>query len=111
VIKPGSMVYTDEYDIYTRLPEWGFQHKCVNHSAGEYARDEACPEPAEGMAMAFTKSMSIQWKDFGLYCVHGYVHIVVFLKKNCLVIWVSLSSFTMSGGEEKPCCILSSLCL
>jgi transposase-like protein len=40
VIKPGSMVYTDEYDIYSRLPEWGYQHKSVNHSAGEYARDE-----------------------------------------------------------------------
>lgn len=40
VIKPGSMVYTDEYDIYNRLPEWGYQHKSVNHSAGEYARDE-----------------------------------------------------------------------
>jgi transposase len=22
------------------LPEWGYQHKSVNHSAGEYARDE-----------------------------------------------------------------------
>ena len=40
VIEPGSMVYTDEYNIYDRLPEWGYQHKCVNHSAGEYARDE-----------------------------------------------------------------------
>jgi len=40
VIMPGSMVYTDEYDIYDRLPEWGYQHKSVNHSAGEYARDE-----------------------------------------------------------------------
>jgi transposase-like protein len=39
-IQPGSLLYTDEYDIYTRLAEWGYQHKTVNHSAGEYARDE-----------------------------------------------------------------------
>lgn len=39
-IAPGTMIYTDEYDIYTRLPEWGYQHKSVNHGAGEYARDE-----------------------------------------------------------------------
>jgi len=39
-IQPGSLLYTDEYDIYTRLEEWGYQHKTVNHSAGEYARDE-----------------------------------------------------------------------
>jgi transposase-like protein len=39
-IAPGSLIYTDEYDIYNRLPEWGYDHKSVNHSAGEYARDE-----------------------------------------------------------------------
>jgi transposase-like protein len=39
-VAPGSLIYTDEYDIYNRLPEWGYDHKSVNHSAGEYARDE-----------------------------------------------------------------------
>jgi len=39
-VAPGTMIYTDEYDIYTLLPEWGYQHKSVNHGAGEYARDE-----------------------------------------------------------------------
>jgi transposase-like protein len=40
VIEPGTMVYTDEYDIYARLELWGYEHKSVCHSAGEYARDE-----------------------------------------------------------------------
>jgi transposase len=40
VVQSGSLLYTDEYDIYTRLDEWGYHHKTVNHSAGEYARDE-----------------------------------------------------------------------
>ena len=39
-VKAGSQVYTDEYNIYNRLSEWGFSHKTVNHSLGEYARDE-----------------------------------------------------------------------
>ena len=39
-VAPGSLIYSDEYDIYNRLPEWGYDHKSVNHSAGEYARDE-----------------------------------------------------------------------
>ena len=39
-IAPGTTVYTDEYDIYARLPEWGDGHKTVCHSRGEYARDE-----------------------------------------------------------------------
>jgi transposase len=40
VIKPGSLIYTDEYNIYDRLAQWGYRHKSVNYSAGEYARDE-----------------------------------------------------------------------
>ena len=39
-IAPGSMVYTDEYDIYARLPEWGYAHRTVCHAAGEFARDD-----------------------------------------------------------------------
>ena len=38
-IRPGSLIYTDEYNIYTRLLGWGYDHKTVNHAAGEYARD------------------------------------------------------------------------
>ena len=39
-ITAGSTVYTDEYNIYGRLPSWGYEHKTVCHSQGEYARDE-----------------------------------------------------------------------
>lgn len=39
-VLPGTLIYTDEYSIYNRLEEWGYDHKSVNHGAGEYARDE-----------------------------------------------------------------------
>ena len=39
-VKQKTLVYTDEYNIYSRLEKWGFKHKTVNHSIGEYARDE-----------------------------------------------------------------------
>jgi len=39
-IAPGTTVYTDEYDIYRRLADWGYEHRTVCHSQGEYARDE-----------------------------------------------------------------------
>jgi transposase-like protein len=35
-----SLIFTDEYTIYSHLEKWDFQHKMVNHSAGEYAKDE-----------------------------------------------------------------------
>ena len=36
----GTLVYTDEYGSYARLPAWGYRHKTVCHGRGEYARDE-----------------------------------------------------------------------
>lgn len=39
-IADGSSVYTDEYDIYSRLEEWGYGHRTVCHAEREYARDD-----------------------------------------------------------------------
>ena len=39
-IAKGTLVYTDEYDIYSRLVEWGYDHRSVCHGEGEYARDD-----------------------------------------------------------------------
>lgn len=39
-VKIGSTTYTDEYNIYGRLQKWGYCHETVNHSIGEYARDD-----------------------------------------------------------------------
>ncbi|WGZ96382.1 MAG: IS1595 family transposase [Candidatus Thiothrix putei] len=39
-VAAGTLVYTDEYNIYSRLEAWGYVHKTVNHGSGEYARDE-----------------------------------------------------------------------
>ena len=36
----GSMVFTDEYSIYNKLAEWGYDHQTVCHGEGEYARDD-----------------------------------------------------------------------
>lgn len=39
-IQLGTTVFTDEYNIYARLKQWGYQHFTVNHGQGEYARDD-----------------------------------------------------------------------
>ncbi len=36
-VVPGTLVHTDEYSIYARLPAWGYEHKTVCHARGEYA--------------------------------------------------------------------------
>ncbi len=39
-VVPGTLIHTDEYDIYARLPAWGYGHKTVCHAHGEYARND-----------------------------------------------------------------------
>ena len=39
-IARGTPIYTDEYDIDSRLAEWGYGHETVCHAAGEFARDD-----------------------------------------------------------------------
>ena len=39
-VAKDTLINTDEYDIYARLPAWGYRHKTVCHAQGEYARDE-----------------------------------------------------------------------
>lgn len=39
-VEMGTLIYTDEYNIYNSLVRWGYFHKTVNHSQGEFARDE-----------------------------------------------------------------------
>jgi len=40
MVAKGTLIHTDEYDIYDRLGAWGYGHKRVCHAKGEYARDE-----------------------------------------------------------------------
>jgi transposase-like protein len=38
-VKIGSRIFTDEYDIYSRVVEWGYEHKRLCHGQAEHARD------------------------------------------------------------------------
>lgn len=51
-IEPGSVVDTDEYDIYNFLAEAGYQHRTVKHSQGEYARGDVYVNTQEGIGSA-----------------------------------------------------------
>ena len=56
-IAAGTLVYTDEYDIYARLEEWGYGHKSVCHSHGEYA----CDEDGDGFHEVHVNTMEGFW--------------------------------------------------
>ncbi len=47
-VKAGSTVHTDELRSYLSLPSSGYTHESVNHSAGEYVRDDCHVNAVEG---------------------------------------------------------------
>jgi transposase len=56
-IAPGRRIYTDEYDIYSRLEPWGDEHEHVCHGKGEYARDD----DGDGFHEVHVKTMEGFW--------------------------------------------------
>jgi len=56
-VAPGTLIHTDEYSIYARLPAWGCGHKTVCHARGEYARDE----DRDGFCEVHVNTMEMGW--------------------------------------------------
>ena len=56
-VAKGSLIDTDEYNVYTRLSAWGYPHKTVCHGQGEYARDE----DGDGLCEVHVNTMEGLW--------------------------------------------------
>jgi transposase-like protein len=56
-VMASTQLYTDEYNIDNRLEKWGYKHNTVNHSAGEYARDE----DGDGFCEVHSNSLECVW--------------------------------------------------
>ena len=95
-IAKGTVVYTDEYDIYSRLTEWGYPHHTVCHSAGEFARDE----DGDGFCEIHVNTIEGFWSLLRSWL---RPHRGGVLKRNCLFTWGSLSSFIMFENGAKRC--------
>jgi hypothetical protein len=93
-IAKGTLIYTDEYDIYSRLVEWGYDHETVCHAAGEYARDD----DGDGFC-----EVHVHWKDSGRCSGVGCDRTEEFPRRACRCTWVSSSSCTTSGLVARGC--------
>ena len=56
-VAKGSLIDTDEDNVYARLPTWGDLHKTVCHGQGEYARDE----DSDGFCEVHVNTMEGLW--------------------------------------------------
>ena len=94
VVAEGTRFFTDEYDIYHRVSNWGYEHRTVCHSRGEYARDD------DGDGLRF---MSTPSKGCGPCCAPGCVPIGGSLKRAYRYIWAFSSLFTTPACAVRAC--------
>ena len=57
MVQRGARVYTDGYSIYHFLSREGYQHRVVNHGAGEYALDL----DGDGICEVHCNTMECTW--------------------------------------------------
>jgi len=98
-VTPGTLVHTDEYSIYARLPAWGYRHKTVCHGCGEYARDE----DGDGFCEVHVNTMEGFWSLLRSWLRPHRAS----RRTSCRSILASSSSCTTRAGAAKPCSALS----
>ena len=99
-VAQDSLVHTDEYDIYARLPAWGYQHKTVCHSRGEYARDE----DGDGFCEVHVNTMEGVWS-----LLRSWLRPHRGISQEKLPLYLGFSSScTTHAGVEKRCSAPSS---
>ena len=70
-VKPGATIYTDDSRIYSRLP---FEHRAVNHSAGEYGRGPVHSNGIESVWAVLKRSIHGTWHHVSPKHLHRYVN-------------------------------------
>jgi transposase len=94
-VAKDSLVHTDEYKVYARLPAWGYRHKTVCHGRGEYARDE----DGDGFCEVHVNTMEGVWSR----CAPGRGHTGASRRRSCHSTLASSSSCTTPAAAAKPC--------
>jgi len=94
-VAKDTLVHTDEYSIYARLPAWGYRHKTVCHGRGEYARDEN----GDGFCEVHVNTM----RASGRCCAPGCARIGASRRTSCRSTSASSNSYTTLADVAKPC--------
>ena len=71
-VKPGATLYTDEARVYLALQAW-YQHEAVNHSAGEYVRQQAHTNGIESFWAMLKRAHKGVYHKFSPKHLHRYI--------------------------------------
>ncbi len=71
-VKLGAKVYTDEATVYQALQAW-YKHEAVNHSAGEYVRQQAHTNGIESFWSMLKRAHKGVYHKFSPKHLHRYI--------------------------------------
>jgi transposase-like protein len=77
-VKPGSMIHTDEATGYEGLDGLWFNHRTVNHGAGEYARGTVNTNSIESVWALLKRAIYGTWHQVSAKHLSRYVDEVAF---------------------------------
>lgn len=100
----ASELNTDESPLYTGAGKKFFDHRTVNHSKGEYARDGVTSNTVEGFFSIFKRGMVGVYQHCGQQHLHRYVTEFDFRYSNRIKLGVNDAERTtrvLKGAEGK----------
>lgn len=56
-IQGGSLIHSDGYRAYKKLPNWGYMHRTTNHSAHEFYREDSYTQNIENVWSHFKRGI------------------------------------------------------
>jgi len=72
-VKIGSTIMSDEARIYPKIKKYGYGHKTINHSKGEYVRDDVYANSLEGFWSQLKRSINGTYHSVSVKHLQSYV--------------------------------------
>ncbi len=104
-VAKGSLIHTDGYRAYDKLPLWGYQHRTTNHSIFEFYREDSSTQNIENV----WSTMKPRWKGTFKHISPKYMQAYVneftwrYNHRNSIsTFWALMAEFASEKPSAKP---------
>jgi transposase len=73
-VKAGSLIHSDGYGAYRKLPNWGYRHRTTNHSKLEFYREDSSTQRIENFWSTWKPRMKGTYKSVSREYLQEYAN-------------------------------------